>query len=239
MTRLYGLPVPVAVEYDDFTVDIAENQLLLMAAMRLIDGSKDQRTGSSPTAAAAPHPGGGVGAAAEVPRCRTWRRTPPQRPIRLCAAHSPQIVLAAESFEHRLGDLRVTGYMFDMWRVFEDFVTIALREALQSFGGQSVARSRCTWTGENESTCGPTCCGTATVMGCRPWLTPSTRPKGPKDFPNADIYQMLAYCTVLGLRKGIWCTPRETKKAESTPCRRLVSRFIAGHLILGWSRLLC
>ena len=33
MTRLYGLPVPVAVEYDDFTVDIAENQLLLWPSL--------------------------------------------------------------------------------------------------------------------------------------------------------------------------------------------------------------
>jgi 5-methylcytosine-specific restriction enzyme subunit McrC len=36
MTRLYGLPVPLAVEYDDFTVDIPENQLLLMALRRLL-----------------------------------------------------------------------------------------------------------------------------------------------------------------------------------------------------------
>jgi hypothetical protein len=42
-----------------------------------------------------------------------------------------QIVLAAESFEHRIGDLRVTGYTFDMWRVFEDFVTTALQEPVK------------------------------------------------------------------------------------------------------------
>ena len=36
MSRLYGLPVPIAVEYDDFTVDIAENQLLAMATLRLL-----------------------------------------------------------------------------------------------------------------------------------------------------------------------------------------------------------
>lgn len=36
MTRLYGLPVPLAVEYDDFTVDIAENRLLLLATTRLL-----------------------------------------------------------------------------------------------------------------------------------------------------------------------------------------------------------
>ena len=138
MTRLYGLPVPVAVEYDDFTVDIAENQLLLMAAKRLITVPKINEQArrrlqrlrlvladvtGSPRGTALP----------------TWRRT------RLNARyHSAlllaQIVLAAESFELRIGDLRVTGYMFDMWRIFEDFVTTALREALRSFGGHSVCQ---------------------------------------------------------------------------------------------------
>ena len=36
MSRYYGLPVPIAVQYDDFTVDIAENQLLAMATLRLL-----------------------------------------------------------------------------------------------------------------------------------------------------------------------------------------------------------
>src|SRR5690606_37947560 len=36
MSRHYGLPVPISVQYDDFTVDIAENQLLAMAALRLL-----------------------------------------------------------------------------------------------------------------------------------------------------------------------------------------------------------
>ncbi|MGW2194500.1 5-methylcytosine restriction system specificity protein McrC [Streptosporangium sp. NPDC001682] len=36
LRRRYGLPLPVEVRYDDYTVDIAENRLLLAASIRLL-----------------------------------------------------------------------------------------------------------------------------------------------------------------------------------------------------------
>ena len=130
---------PVAVEYDDFTVDIAENQLLLLAAKRLVTVSRIneqarrrlQRLRLVLADVTAP-PRGAV-----LP---TWRRTRLNARYHSALALA-QIVLAAESFEHRIGHLRVTGYMFDMWRVFEDFVTTALQEALRSFGRYSVSQA--------------------------------------------------------------------------------------------------
>ena len=139
MTRLYGLPVPLAVEYDDYTVDIAENRLLLMAALRLLKVpriSERARRGLQRlrlTLADVSVTPRGVAPPA-------WHRT------RLNARYHgalalARIVLAAESFEHRIGDLTVTGYMFDMWRVFEDFVTTALSEALQPLGGKIASQA--------------------------------------------------------------------------------------------------
>lgn len=199
MARLYGLPVPVAVEYDDFTVDIPENQLLLLAALRLLT----------------------VPRISEVARRRLQRlrRTlsdvsvlsrgvalPAWQPTRLnvryhAALRLAGIVLAAESFEHRVGDLRVSGYMFDMWRIFEDFVTIALREALQPLGGHTVLQASHHLD-------------TARRVDMRPdllWYRDGVpravvdakyKAERPDGFPNADLYQMLAYCTIIGLRDG-------------------------------------
>lgn len=199
MTRLYGLPVPVAVEYDDFTVDIAENQLLLAAALRLLR----------------------VPRISEVARRRLQRlrqtlvdvsvlsrgaALPGWQPNQLntryqSALHLAEIVLAAESFEHRIGNLRVSGYMFDMWRVFEDFVTVALSESLNTFGWRCELQAALHLDHERQVPMRPD-------LLCRQQGSPVAvvdakyKAERPDGFPNADLYQMLAYCTVLGLGEG-------------------------------------
>jgi 5-methylcytosine-specific restriction endonuclease McrBC regulatory subunit McrC len=40
----------------------------------------------------------------------------------------------------------------------------------------------------------------------------------PAGYPNADLYQLLAYCTALGLRRGLSSTPRAAVCPLSTPC---------------------
>lgn len=199
MTRLYGLPVPVMVEYDDFTVDIAENQLLLLAALRLLT----------------------VPRVSEVARRRLQRlrRTladvsvlargamvPTWQPTRLntryhAALRLAQIVLAAESFEHRVGDLRVSGYMFDMWRIFEDFVTTALGESLSGLGWRCETQAALHLDDERQVDMRPDllCRRNGVPVAVIDAKYKAERPEG---FPNADLYQMLAYCTVLGLRDG-------------------------------------
>jgi 5-methylcytosine-specific restriction enzyme subunit McrC len=199
MTRLYCLPVPVAVEYDDFTVDIAENQILLMAMRRLLvvpmisirARRRLQRLRLILADVNAPPRGAGP---------PTWRRS------RLNVRYQPalalaQIVLAADSFEHHIGDLRVTGYMFDMWRVFEDFVTVALAESLRSYGGRSICQKPLSLDIRRRVTMKPDMMweNGGTVRAVVDAKYKAERPDG---FPNADLYQMLAYCTVLGTDAG-------------------------------------
>jgi len=199
MTRLYGLPVPVAVEYDDFTVDIAENQILLMALRRLLVVPKVsiqarrrlQRMRLILADVNAPPRGAGP---------PSWRRS------RLNVRYQPalalaQIVLAAESFEHHIGDLRVTGYMFDMWRVFEDFVTVALSESLRSYGGRSVCQKPLSLDIRRRVTMKPDLMWENGGI-VRAVVDAKYKAEKPEGFPNADLYQMLAYCTVLGLDEG-------------------------------------
>ncbi len=199
MTRLYGLPVPVAVEYDDFTVDIAENQLLLAAAIRLLR----------------------VPRISEMARRRLQRlrqtlvdvsmlfrgtALPRWQPSRLntryhSALRLAEIVLSAESVEHRIGNIRVSGYIFDMWRVFEDFVTVALSESLGILGWGCESQAALHLDDENKIPMRPD-------LLCRQHGLPVAvidakyKAERPDGFPNADLYQMLAYCTALGLRAG-------------------------------------
>ena len=75
--RRFGRLLPLEVRYDDFTVDIAENQLLLAAALRLLRLPGLSR--QTRTAAAVAPPAGGrdaVGRGAPLPRGSRHGSTP-------------------------------------------------------------------------------------------------------------------------------------------------------------------
>ncbi|UHJ57110.1 McrC family protein [Mycolicibacterium fortuitum] len=199
MTRLYGLPVPLAVEYDDFTVDIAENRLLLMATTRLLTVPRLTETARRRLLRLRR-------TLADVSALPRGSALPVWQPSRLNARYQPalrlaQIVLAAESFEHHVGDLIVTGYMFDMWRIFEDFVTTALSEALADLGGRCVPQAPLHLDELNAVDMQP---DLLCYVGGEPAAVIDAKYKAerPDGFPNADLYQMLAYCTVLALPEG-------------------------------------
>jgi 5-methylcytosine-specific restriction enzyme subunit McrC len=199
MSRRFGFPVPIAVEYDDFTVDIAENQLLAMATLRLLKVPRIsasarlglQRLRHTLIEVTVPPRG------APKPR---WQ------PSRLNGRYQgalqlAEMVISAESFENLLGDLRVTGLLFDMCVIFEDFVTVAM----------SVSLNRFRWSCESQA---PLHLDEQRTVRIRPDLLCRSgrlsvavidakyKAEKPAGFPNADLYQMLAYCTVLGLSDG-------------------------------------
>ncbi|MFD9498018.1 hypothetical protein [Streptomyces sp. NPDC060035] len=49
--------------------------------------------------------------------------------------HLARAVLTGSSAEHSAGALHIEGFLLDMTKVFEDFVCVALREALPPYGG--------------------------------------------------------------------------------------------------------
>ena len=73
---------------------------------------------------------------------------PSWQPTRLNARYHAALrlaglVLRATSVEHGAGVVAVNGFLLDMPKLFEDFVTVALRESLESaFGGRVVAQAR-------------------------------------------------------------------------------------------------
>jgi 5-methylcytosine-specific restriction enzyme subunit McrC len=86
--------------------------------------------------------------------------------------------------------------------VFEDFVTVALCEALVTADGGRV-------DGQDPHLFDEA--GRVRVLPDIVWKTGGTavavadakyKAEKPAGYPNADLYQLLAYCTVLGLRYG-------------------------------------
>lgn len=199
LRRRWGQTIPLEVRYDEHTVDIAENQVLLAAVEFLL------RT---------PQVGARHRAGLQRLRLQLSDVTAPVRggvlpswtPSRLNARYVPalevaELILAGWSFEQRVGDLVVTGYLVNMASVFEDFVTVALREALAPFGGRSRLQYG-TYLDEGETV--PVQPDFVWLEGGRPRIVVDAKYKAekPAGFPQADLYQMLAYCTVLGLPEG-------------------------------------
>lgn len=132
---------------------------------------------------------------------------PTWQPSRLNARYQPALhlaraVLDGTSPEHLPGGLRIEGFLFDMNRLFEDFVTVALRESLRGTG----------LTGALQD---PHHLDEAHAIRMRPDFVvyrPGGVPVAVADakyksekrsgYPDSDLYQMLAYCTALGLREG-------------------------------------
>lgn len=199
LRRRWGRSIPLEVRFDEFTVDIAENQLLLAAVEQLL------RT-----------PRVGVRHRAGLQRLRLQLAdvTAPGRggirqswvASRLNARYVPalelaELVLAGRSFEQRVGNLVVSGYLFNMATIFEDFVTVALREAFRSIGGRSQLQYR---THLDEAETVPVRPDFVWSDAGVPRVVVDAKYKAekPSGFPQADLYQLLAYCTVLGLPEG-------------------------------------
>jgi 5-methylcytosine-specific restriction enzyme subunit McrC len=117
------------------------------------------------------------------------------------ALHLAELILAGDSFEQRVGDIQVSGFVFDMWRIYEDFVCVALREAMAQYGGRSTLQHHMHLDESGDVAMRP---DYVWIRGGEPAAVADAKYKAekPSGFPQADLYQLLAYCTVLGLKEG-------------------------------------
>jgi 5-methylcytosine-specific restriction enzyme subunit McrC len=111
-------------------------------------------------------------------------------------------VLRATSVEHQPGSQPLNGFLLDMPKLFEDFVTVALREALVAgFGGRVDDQDRHYLDQAGRVVLRPDIVwkirGSPVAV-----IDAKYKAEKPAGYPNADLYQLLAYCTVLGLREG-------------------------------------
>ncbi|MGW2487866.1 McrC family protein [Streptomyces sp. NPDC001606] len=198
--RRHGIPLPVEVTYDDFTTDIAENRLLLAATDRLlrlpeVPGAVRHRLLRLRARLA--------GVTPLVP----GRPLPDWRPSRLNARYQApcrfaELVLRGASVEHRHGDVRVDGFLFDLAKVFEDFVCAALAQALGAYGGRCRAQARHSLDEAGAVVLRPDLVHYADDGAPVAVADAKYKAERPEGFPEADLYQMLAYCVALGLPAG-------------------------------------
>lgn len=200
MHRHRGLPWPLEIRHDEFTVDIPENQILRTAVDRM---RRVPRVGPAARQRLR-HLSVRLADASPLPR---GLPVPAWHPTRLNTRYQPalrlaELVLRTTSIEHGEGGPAVNGMLLDMPQVFEDFVTTALREELEATHGGRVRsqlvrhldlagrvpiRPDIVWQRQRRD---------AAVVDAK------YKAEAPAGYPNADLYQLLAYCTALGLPRG-------------------------------------
>ena len=200
ITRHPGQMVPIETTHDEFTVDIPENRILRSAIRRML---AVPRIGAAARASLGHLDGRLAGVRLLTPGVAlpSWRATRLNRHY-LPALRLAEIILANASAETGPGGLQMASFAVDMARVYEDFVTIALREALARYPG--VTRSQYRTRLDEADHMGlagiPMYVDVVHLVDHDPRLVfdPKYKAAGPRgQYPNADHYQMLAYCTAL------------------------------------------
>ena len=113
-----------------------------------------------------------------------------------------ELVLRATSLEQMAGRVRVSGFLVDMARVFEDFVTVALSEALTAYGGRARRRGPHFLDVAEHVRLRPDLVWYEEDGSCAAVVDAKYKAERPSGFLDADLYQMLAYCTALRLERG-------------------------------------
>ena len=127
--RRFGIPLPVEVRYDEFTDDIEENRLVKAAVGRLGRTrlrSQKARTGLGWAWAMLDNVSMVDYRPKDVPEVKFDRLNEHYRQVVALA----QLILRHGAFESGRGEVRAQGFLMDMNVVFQEFVTVALREAL-------------------------------------------------------------------------------------------------------------
>ena len=199
--RRFGIPLPVEVRYDEFTDDILANQLVKAAAMRLGGmhlRSKKARRELGWVAAALDNVSLVDFPPKDVPEVKFDRLNEHYSGVVTLA----QLILRRGAFDVGRGKVRAPGFLMNMNEVFQEFVTVALREVLgvpeRLFGecgipsldetGRVRLRPDLVWQ-ENSSCVFVGDAKYKNITGER--------------VPNSDLYQLLAYTIALDLPGGL------------------------------------
>ena len=203
----FGIPLPIEVRYDEFTDDITENQLVKAATFRLGRmrlRSQQARKDLGRVAATLENVSPAEFSPKAVPDVRFDRLNEHYRDV----VGLSRLILRHGAFESKRGAVRATGFLMDMNVLFQEFVTVALREAL---GDSPYVLRSDKQLKENR----------------RIYFAKSSRVKLEPDLtlwdgtkclfvgdakykrvrvegvPNADLYQLHAYVTALNLPGGL------------------------------------
>lgn len=196
LRRRFDQPLPMEIQYDDFTPDIAENQILLAAIEHmLVTPGVDRESAARLHALRGrfegvhlPRPG------AQPPKWARDRLNERYHTVLELA----EVILQTRSPEHSPGSLDVNGFMFNLETIFEDFVTTSIARAL---GTRVEGRPSTSYKSHLDT-------GNRITIELdmvwhqrgRPVAAVDAKYKGKPN--NDNLFQMLAYCTALNLRQG-------------------------------------
>jgi len=202
IARRPGQMIPIEVTYDEFTVDIPENRILRLAIKRML---AVPRLSTSARARLA-HLDGRL---AEVTLLHPGTATPTWQQTRLnrhygSALRLAEIILANTSAESGDGGVQVAAFVVDMAKVFEDFIGTALTESLRRYPGST--RTQYPTHLDEKQLQRPSAISMyvdivhSVSKETRLIFDAKYKAAGSNArYPNADHYQMLAYCTALNL----------------------------------------
>ena len=211
--RRFSIPLPIEVRYDDFTDDIMANRLVKAAARRLgrmpLRSPAARRnlgwvTGILDTVSLVDFPRN------DVPKVTFDRLNEHYRNV----VELSRLVLQQNAFESRRGDVRASGFLMDMNAVFQEFLTVALREALGLSERAFKERNICSLDKGGEVPLKP---DLVWREGGRCVFVGDAKYKRVKDerVPNADLYQLLAYVTALDLPGGLLVYAKDDNDPET------------------------
>ena len=199
INRRFGAPLPLEVAFDEFTEDIEENRLLKTALHRLAHLPVRSQQARRDVHALRP--------VFNTVELGTYRRgVPDLQYTRLNSHYRPAVELARliienSSLELLHGETTGASFMLDMNRVFEQFLIVALREELR-LSEREWRHGLLHLDEANAVTLDP---DLSWWSGGRYRFVGDAKYKRitSENFPNADIYQMLAYCVAADLPSGL------------------------------------
>ncbi len=199
--RRYGIPLPVELRFDEYTEDILANRLVKAAAARLgrmTLRSPDARQGLGRTAAILENVSLLEFRERRVPEVRFDRLNEHYRDVVGLA----RLILLHSEFESFRGDVRASGFLIDMDKLFQEFVTQALREELGVSAATLQSEKKVHFDMDGSVTIEPDLTwwegGKCTFVGDAKYKRIDV-----KSVPNADLYQILAYATALDVPGGL------------------------------------
>ena len=232
LRRRFGVPLPVEVRYDEFTADVLPNRLVKAATHRLVRArlrSSKARRDLSWLASMLDDVSLYEFAPKDVPSVRYDRLNEHYRGV----VELSRLILRHGAFESGRGEIRAGGFLMDMNVVFQEFVTVALREALgvssTAFGEKSIRSLACS----GDIHLRP---DLAWFEGDRCVFVGDAKYKRIADdrIPNADLYQLLAYATAEDLPGGllIYADDDTEPEAREYLVRHAEKRLEVAHLDL-------
>ena len=200
MRRRFGVPLPVEVRYDEFTDDILSNRLVKAAVGRL--GMMQLRSSGARRGL-----GWIAGMLNTVSFVEFRPDSLPEVPFDRLNEHYADVVALSRlilrhgAFESGRGEVRASGFLMDMNVVFQEFVTVALREALGVSGSAFLERNVRSLDEEGRVHLKPDLTWwegrDCVFVGDAKYKRTDER------VPNVDLHQLFAYATALDLPGGL------------------------------------